>query len=275
MNCTGKGRQRLTPEEEEVIVRGGTERAFSGKYNKHFEKGEYLCRRCGAALFRSSDKFDSGSGWPSFDDEIPGAVKRVPDGARTEIRCASCGAHLGHVFAGEKLTGKDTRHCVNSVSLEFVPEERIRKAVFAGGCFWGLEHELRKAEGVLDARPGFAGGTVENPSYEEVCAGGTGHYEAVEIEFDSSRTSYEELARLFFRLHDFTRGDGQGPDTGPQYRPAVFYDSEEQKKTARKIIDELAGRGFSVATEVLPLEKFYPAGEEHHRYLEKKGRSSC
>lgn len=115
--------RKLTPPEERVIVRGGTEAPFSGEYEKQFAKGTYECKRCGATLYRSETKFDAHCGWPSFDDEVPGAVRRLPDpdGERIEIRCARCDAHLGHVFLGERFTAKNTRHCVNSISLLFRP----------------------------------------------------------------------------------------------------------------------------------------------------------
>ncbi len=281
----------LTPEEKRVIVEKGTEAPFTGKYYKNKAAGTYYCRQCGAPLYRSEDKFESGCGWPSFDDEITGAVKRVldADGRRTEIVCNKCGAHLGHVFTGERFTPKDTRHCVNSISMVFVPQEEgaaeeaapadrdepthpeTETAVFAGGCFWGVEHLLKQQEGVISVESGYIGGNIENPSYELVCTGLTGHAEAVKVVFDPEKVSYETLARLFFEIHDPTQQDRQGPDRGSQYRSEIFYTNDRQKETAEKLIRELKSNGYPVVTKVTKADVFYPAEDYHQDYYERKG----
>jgi peptide methionine sulfoxide reductase msrA/msrB len=266
----------LTPEEEKVLVHKGTERPFSGEFVNHKETGTYICKRCNALLYQSHDKFDSHCGWPSFDDEIPGAVKRVPDadGRRTEITCARCGAHLGHVFLGEGLTEKNTRHCVNSISMKFVPAQtktKTSRAIFAGGCFWGVEYHFTQKEGVISATSGYTGGSTENPTYREVCSHGTGHAEAVEIVFDPDIISFEELAKLFFEIHDPTQKHRQGPDVGDQYRSEIFYLDETQKAVAEKLIGVLEAKGLKIATKVTPGSTFWEAETYHQDYYSKKG----
>ncbi len=268
----------LSKQESRVINDKGTEAPFTGKYTNHAEKGTYVCKKCGAALYYSSSKFKSDCGWPSFDDEIKGAVKRFPDadGMRTEIECANCGAHLGHVFIGERLTEKNTRHCVNSVSLDFVPSSlepgRYGTAIFAGGCFWGVEYFLQKSPGVISVTSGFTGGHVKNPSYREVCTGTTGHAEAVKIIYDPEKTSYEKLLKLFLEIHDPTQVGGQGPDLGDQYRSEIFYLNDEQKKTAEKDIGILKDKGLKIATSVTKASEFYEAESYHQDYYFKNGK---
>jgi peptide methionine sulfoxide reductase msrA/msrB len=262
----------LTPEEEYVILHKGTERPFTGKFNKNKVKGIYTCKRCDAPLYRSEDKFESNCGWPSFDDEIYGAVKRQKDadGRRVEILCANCGGHLGHVFKGEGFTPKNTRHCVNSISMNFVPVENTERAIFASGCFWGTEYHFKKKKGVLLTTVGYTGGHTKNPTYKEVCSGKTGHAEALEVIYDPSKVSYEELARLFFETHDPTQVNRQGPDIGLQYRSEIFYVNDKQKETAQQLIDILNKRGYKVATHLTKASEFY-AGEGYHQdYYEKK-----
>ncbi|MFH1716308.1 MAG: bifunctional methionine sulfoxide reductase B/A protein [Planctomycetota bacterium] len=268
--------KKLTPEEERVIVNKGTEAPFTGKYDNHFEKGIYTCKRCGAKLYESASKFKSSCGWPSFDDEVKGAVKRVPDrdGIRSEIICAACGAHLGHVFTGEGLTSKNIRHCVNSISMEFISAEQLQteKAIFASGCFWGTEYYLQRAPGVISTTTGYTGGHVDNPTYKQVCTDKTGHAEAVEVVYDPSKTSYEQLARLFFETHDFTQLNRQGPDIGKQYRSAIFYADDKQKQTAEQLIKTLREKGLDVKTEVTKATRFWPAELYHQDYYNKTGK---
>lgn len=269
-------KRKLTPEEERVIVHKGTEKPFSGKYWNHREQGVYHCRQCGAVLFSSTAKFDSGCGWPSFDQALPGAVTEQLDAdeERTEIVCAHCGAHLGHVFRGEMHTAENTRHCVNSVSLDFVPTPPPHEiAYFAGGCFWGVEYHFERTPGVISADSGYMGGDLEDPSYKDVCTGSTGHAEVVKVTFDPTKVSYETLAKLFFEIHDPTQVDGQGPDHGDQYRSMVYYVTEEQKQVAEKLIAQLAAKGLKVATQVHLASPFWPAEEYHQDYYTRTGKA--
>jgi len=267
---------KLSPQEERVIIHKGTEMPYSGKYHKHREKGLYLCKRCGAALYRSEDKFDSNCGWPSFDDEIAGAVKKAPDrdGVRTEIICNNCGAHLGHVFTGEEITDKNVRHCVNSISLNFVAQQeefKLQKAYFAGGCFWGTEYIFQNFEGVISTRVGYMGGQKHHPTYHQVCSGTTGHAEVLEVDYDPGKITYEELAKLFFEIHDPAQVNRQGPDIGEQYRSEIFYTDDEQKRTAEKLIKILKEKDYKIATRLSRAGKFWEAEEYHQDYYQNRG----
>lgn len=269
----------LTPEEERVIVNKGTEMIWKGEYVDNHEDGTYLCKRCNAPLFTSDAKFDSGSGWPAFDDCIEGSVKEIQDrdGYRTEIVCANCDGHLGHVFKGERFTEKNTRHCVNSISMQFVPEDDMKTAtktdtaIFASGCFWGTEYFFEKAEGVISTQVGYIGGHKDNPTYKEVCAHTTGHAEAVRVTFDPSKTDYETLTKLFFETHDPTQVNRQGPDIGDQYRTEIFYLSEEQKEIAEKLKKELMDGGLQVATKITKATTFWEGEDYHEHYYSNKG----
>ncbi len=274
--------KKLTPKEEAVIIHKGTEAPFSGEYYNFYEDGIYVCKRCQTPLFRSKDKFNSQTGWPSFDDQIDKNVKGVidADGRRMEIVCAKCGAHLGHVFENEGFTPKNRRYCVNSISLEFVSAKNLnaKKAYFAGGCFWGVEYYFDELDGVIAAHSGYMGGDVENPSYEEVCAKNTGHLETVEVIYDPKKIDFESLAKLFFEIHDPTQIDGQGVDIGPQYLSAVFYNDEKEKEIVLKLLKEYEKKfGKKTVTKLIDAKnhKFYKAEEYHQDYFKRRGINPC
>ena len=266
---------KLTKEEAQVILKKGTEKPFTGKYTTYDAKGFYTCKQCDAKLYSSDSKFNSHCGWPSFDDELAGAVKRVPDadGRRTEIVCANCGGHLGHVFKGEGLTFKNIRHCVNSISMKFVSIDDLKlgRAIFAGGCFWGVEYYLQQVPGVLETKVGYIGGALKNPTYEAICHKKTGHAEAVEVTYDKAQVDFETLAKLFFEIHDPTQVDGQGPDLGNQYRSEIFVVDKSQREITEKLIQQLKDKGLKVVTKVTDAPKFWSGEIYHQDYYLKNG----
>lgn len=262
----------------EVVDSKGTEAPFSGEYDHFGETGTYLCRRCGLALYRSSTKFHSGCGWPSFDEELKDAVSRVADadGRRVEIVCTRCNAHLGHVFEGEGMTAKNTRHCVNSLSLDYIADKTVNdteEAIFAAGCFWGVEHYFKRLAGVLKTEVGYSGGQKLNPTYEDICSGNTGHYEVIRVLYDPVQIEYKKICQYFFEIHDPTQANGQGPDLGEQYLSVVFYYDDKQKVIAENLIAQLQENGLNVATQVLPVQVFWRAENYHQDYYAKTGKS--
>jgi len=264
----------LPPHVINIMKNKATEPPFSGEYNDFRGKGTYLCRQCGFALFRSTTKFHSACGWPSFDEEVHSHVVYVPDadGLRTEILCARCKGHLGHAFYNEGFTVKNLRHCVNSLSLDFISATTIldtEEAIFAGGCFWGVEYFFKKLPGVLKAEVGYSGGHTEYPSYEAICKGYSGHKEIVRVIFDPTVITYEALVKYFFQIHDPTQTHGQGPDIGEQYESFIFYYDEAQKKVAQDVIVQLEKKGYLVATQLNEVMTVWCAESYHQQYYEK------
>lgn len=282
--------KKLSPEAYRITQSADTERPFCGTLLANKNEGLYACVVCGLPLFSSEHKFDSGTGWPSFWREFdPEHVARRTDASggmtRVEINCARCGAHLGHVFEdGPPPSGE--RHCLNSASLAFhekgkpLPAElqpQVETAYFAGGCFWGLEHYFQLGPGVIDAESGYMQGQADNPTYREVCTDTTGHAETVKVVFDPRRISYRRLLEAFFKMHDPTQVDRQGPDEGKQYRSGIWFVSNEQKNQAETYIRELAATerfgGRKIVTQVEPARQFWPAEAYHQDYISKTGRA--
>ena len=260
----------LTPEQFNITRLKGTERAFSSELCSYFEPGRYACICCGTELFDAETKFESGTGWPSFTQPIKeNAVayhKDISFGMqRIEALCNTCDAHLGHVFQdGPKPSG--LRYCMNAVSLKKVSVNE-KKIDFGGGCFWCTEAIFQRIIGVVKVESGYSGGTVNNPTYREVCSGTTGHAEVVEITYKPDEISFDDLLRIHLSTHNPTTINKQGADRGSQYRSIIFYRTEEEKESAMKIIDEMQkSYPDMIVTQLEMFEHFYKAEDYHQNY---------
>ncbi|MDH3215855.1 MAG: bifunctional methionine sulfoxide reductase B/A protein [Candidatus Krumholzibacteria bacterium] len=295
-------RKRLDPLQFRVTQEDGTEAPFRNTFWNNHRDGIYVDIVSGEPLFSSLDKFDSGTGWPSFTRPLVAAyvVEREDKSAgmrRVEVRSNLADSHLGHVFNdGPEPTG--LRYCINSASLRFIPADDLREegyeaftalfqpeerevgtmtqktevALLAGGCFWGMEDIIREIEGVVETDVGYTGGHVENASYKDVSGGRSGHAEAIRVVFDPDRVSFEDILAYFFRMHDPTTKNRQGNDVGIQYRSAIFYQNERQRDIAVRVKDAVDRSGKwkkPIVTEIVPAGEFYNAEEYHQDYLVK------
>ncbi len=296
----------LTPIQFHVTQECGTEPPFHNEFWNNKKAGIYVDIVSGEPLFSSLDKFDSGTGWPSFtrplkDSNIITKLDHRGGMTREEVRSKKADSHLGHVFDdGPRPTG--LRYCINSAALGFIPAEDLQKegygefrqlfdkqksapegseyelATFAAGCFWGVDSIFKQQKGVMETTVGYAGGAHPNPTYRDVCTGMTGHAEAVLVKYDPKIISYEDLLSLFWRLHNPTTPNQQGPDIGTQYRSAIFYHNDAQRIAAEKSKEEFDRWGVysnKAVTQIVPASTFYPAEDYHQDYFEKNSGRSC
>jgi peptide methionine sulfoxide reductase msrA/msrB len=299
----------LTPLQYDVTQNAATEPPFHNELWDNHQPGLYVDVATGEPLFSSTDKFDSGTGWPSFTQPVePGRVIEHRDSSfgmvRVEVRSSAGGSHLGHVF-DDGPAPTHARYCINSASLRFIPAAQLaaqgygayralfetakeaaaspaaqETAILAGGCFWGMEEILRKVPGVLQTEAVYTGGNSSSPSYEDVHTGTTGHAEAVRIVFDPRKLSYADLLeKWFFRMHDPTTRNRQGNDVGSQYRSAIFVTSPEQRKVAEQVKARVGASGKwknPIVTEIVDAGPATRAEEYHQKYLEKNpGGYTC
>lgn len=270
-----KWKKFLTAEQYSILRERGTEPAFADG-NYYFEKraGDYFCIACNNLLFSSKDKYESGTGWPSFkkpasDGSIMEGNGVFKDGK--EISCKRCGGHLGHIFDdGPKPFG--LRYCINGKILEFIPNS-AEIAVFAAGCFWHIQHVFNKLP-LIKTYAGYTGGNDErfpSPDYEQVSHGKTGHMESVKIIYDPKKISYKKLLSVFWNEHDPTSRCMQGNDIGDQYLAAIFFTNTKQKNQAEKSLEEIKKKykGKNIFTTIRPAKIFYKAELYHQNHLEK------
>ena len=264
----------LNAEERDVIVNKVTEEPFSGKYNNHFDAGVFICRACKNPLYESNSKFDSGCGWPSFDDEISGSISRHKDLSggreRIEICCNKCGGHLGHVFYGEKITHKDTRHCVNSLSIQFKKYNKLSKIYFGAGCFWTVEAIFSNIKGIYMCQSGYMGGDIINPKHNNLRLGNTNHIEVVEIYFDEEIISLDSLLEIFWNNFDPTNLNRRDTDLGSQHRFSVFYNTDDQKESVFNSLNSIKKKwNQTIDAQIKKSQDFFRAEEHHQHYFMK------
>lgn len=290
---------KLDPMSYHVLREAGTERPYTGVYWDATDEGTYRCKGCGTDLFDSDTKYDAGCGWPSFTQPIEdGRVIEVEDRSRgmirTEIICAKCKGHLGHVFPdgpGER----GTRYCMNSAALNFESEGDAKEesaapmvehgvgnapavpdgyasAVFGGGCFWCMVAPFQNLDGVTEVLSGFTGGHVENPSYRQVARGGSGHTEVVRVVYDPAKVDYKDLVEAYWRAIDPTDAEGQFADRGEAYYPAIYVQNDEERQIAEASKQALQESGRFDAPIVVPIkntEAFWVAEDEHQDFHRK------